>query len=65
MPGHQACVDLELPVGVTARTTPSSVSVNWGAPISRGGTAITQYTATAFDAPIGGSPIASCTAGGG
>ena len=53
------------PVGVTARTTSSSVSVNWGAPISRGGTAITQYTATGFDAPIGGSPIASCTAGGG
>jgi hypothetical protein len=53
------------PVGVTARTTPSSVTVNWGAPISVGGTAITQYTATAFNAPIGGSPVASCTAGGG
>ncbi len=53
------------PVGVTARTTPSSVTVNWGAPISRGGSPITGYTATAFNAPIGGSPIASCTAGGG
>jgi hypothetical protein len=53
------------PVGVTARTTDSSVTVNWGAPISRGGTPITQYTATAFDAPVGGNAIASCTAGGG
>ena len=43
------------PVGVTARTTPSSVTVNWGAPISRGGTPITRYTATAYNAPIGGS----------
>ncbi len=52
------------PVGVTARTTPGSVSVNWGAPIARGGSPITGYTATAFDAPIGGSPLASCAAGG-
>ncbi len=53
------------PVGVTARTSPSSVAVYWGAPISRGGSPITGYRATAFDASIGGNAIASCTAGGG
>lgn len=53
------------PVGVTARTTASSVTVSWGAPISRGGTAITGYTATAFNASVGGSPVGSCSAGGG
>ena len=52
------------PVGVTARTTASSVAVAWGAPISTGGSPITGYTATAFDAPIGGNPISSCSGGG-
>ncbi len=52
------------PVGLTALASASSVTVNWGAPISRGGTPITGYTATAYDAPIGGSAIASCAAGG-
>lgn len=52
------------PVGLTALASASSVTVNWGAPISRGGTPITGYTATAFDAPIGGTVIARCTAGG-
>ncbi len=52
------------PVGVTARTTPSSVSVAWGAPISRGGLAISGYTATAFNAPTGGAPIGSCSTDG-
>ena len=52
------------PVGLTALSTGNSVTVNWGAPISRGGTAITGYTATAYSAAIGGSPLARCTAGG-
>jgi hypothetical protein len=52
------------PVGVTARTTPTSVTVTWGAPISRGGLAISGYTATAFNAPVGGAPIGSCSTDG-
>ena len=52
------------PVGVTARTSRDAVTVSWGGPISKGGTPITGYTATAWNAPIGGSQIASCTAGG-
>ena len=52
------------PVGITARISGSSLTVNWGAPISRGGTAITGYSATAFDAPNGGNVIGSCSTGG-
>ena len=52
------------PVGITARISAGDLIVNWGAPISRGGTAITGYTATAFDAPNGGNPIGSCSTGG-
>ncbi len=52
------------PVGLTAKSSSRSVSVSWGAPISRGGTAITSYTATAFNAPVGGSPIARCSTSG-
>ena len=53
------------PVGITARSTASDVTVAWGAPISRGGLAISSYAATAYDAPVGGNAIASCSAGGG
>jgi endonuclease YncB( thermonuclease family) len=52
------------PVGVTARTTANAMTVNWGAPVSRGGTTIRGYTATAYDAPNGGNAIGSCSAGG-
>lgn len=52
------------PVGVTARTTTSKVTVSWGAPISRGGLAITRYTATAYDAAAGGKVIGQCSASG-
>ena len=52
------------PVGITAQVRAGDLIVNWGAPISRGGTAITGYTATAFDAPNGGNPVGTCTAGG-
>jgi titin len=52
------------PLGVTARTTPSSVTVNWGAPVSRGGLPISSYTATAFNDPVNGSAIGSCSTDG-
>jgi endonuclease YncB( thermonuclease family) len=52
------------PVGITARISGRNLTVNWGAPISRGGKAITRYSATAFDSPNGGNPIGSCSAGG-
>ncbi len=52
------------PVGVTARTTPASVTVAWGAPISRGGLPISGYTATAYDTQLGGLPIRSCRTDG-
>jgi endonuclease YncB( thermonuclease family) len=53
------------PVGVTARSTASDVTVTWGAPISRGGLAISGYSATAYDAPVGGNAVATCSASGG
>ncbi len=52
------------PIGVTARNAGRSLVVSWGRPISRGGAAITRYTATAFDDPVGGQAIGSCTADG-
>ena len=52
------------PVGVTARSTPQQVTVTWGAPISRGGLVITRYTATAYDAAVGGKALGSCQVGG-
>ena len=42
--GQQQVTTPTQPVGITARTTPNSVTVQWGAPISRGGTPITGYT---------------------
>ena len=53
------------PVGVTARDDPVQRHRELGRPDLAGGTPITGYTATAFDAPVGGNAIASCTAGGG
>ncbi len=52
------------PVGITARISGTSLTVNWGAPISRGGTAITGYTATAYDAANGGRAVGTCSATG-
>ncbi|MCU0279819.1 MAG: fibronectin type III domain-containing protein, partial [Candidatus Nanopelagicales bacterium] len=62
--GQQQVSTPTQPVGITARTTPGSVTVQWGAPISRGGTPITGYTATAFDAPNGGNVVGTCSTDG-
>ncbi len=51
------------PLGITARATASSIIVQWGAPVSMGGSPITSWTATAYDAPNGGNPVGSCSAG--
>jgi len=50
------------PTGVTATAGVASASVTWIAPGTSGGSAITGYTARAFAAASGGSPIATCTA---
>ena len=52
------------PLGVTAQAGANKVTVSWGAPISRGGTAITKYTATAHSAPAGGSVLGRCSTNG-
>ncbi len=52
------------PVGITARATGTSVIAQWGQPISRGGTAITGYTATAWTSPTGGTAMGTCSTNG-
>ena len=49
------------PLGVSARARATTVDVAWGLPLSSGGTPITGYTATAFDVPLGGAPVSSCS----
>jgi hypothetical protein len=66
-PGLEPCpvsVDKTLPtqpLGVSARAKANTVDVAWGLPLSSGGTPITGYTATAFDVPLGGAPVSSCS----
>lgn len=52
------------PTMVTASVAKSSTVLSWAAPASNGGVPVTGYTATLYDAPTGGSPIASCTTTG-
>ena len=52
------------PLGITAQASATRVTVTWGAPISRGGTRITGYTATAYSKPVGGSVLATCSTAG-
>lgn len=62
--GQAAASTPTQPVGVTARSTPTSVTVQWGAPISRGGRSITGYTATAYSAANAGKVLGSCRTNG-
>ncbi|MGB8022236.1 MAG: fibronectin type III domain-containing protein [Candidatus Nanopelagicales bacterium] len=62
--GQAAASTPTQPVGVTARTTPTSVTIQWGAPISRGGKPITAYTATAFSATNAGTILGTCRTDG-
>lgn len=52
------------PLGVTARTTPSSVTVSWGVPIARGGSPISGYTATAYSTVNEGTVLGRCSTDG-
>lgn len=52
------------PLGITARTKGASVTVAWGRPVSRGGTAITGYTATSYADSLGGDPVSTCKTNG-
>ncbi|MBU6316567.1 MAG: fibronectin type III domain-containing protein, partial [Acidobacteria bacterium] len=49
------------PTSVAAASAAGSASITWVAPASTGGSPITGYTARAFSAATGGTPIATCT----
>lgn len=52
------------PRSVSATVGDANSTISWVAPSSDGGSAVTSSTATLYDKPSGGIPIASCTAVG-
>lgn len=62
--GQRATTISTRPAGITARNAGRSLVVNWGVPISSGGTEVTGYAATAFDAEVGGNPVGTCRTDG-
>lgn len=49
------------PTSVTATGDTDSITIAWSAPATDGGSAITAYTATLYDAASGGSAVNTCT----
>ncbi len=43
------------PIGISVNQAPASAIVSWTAPSSNGGSAVTEYTATAYSASTGGT----------
>jgi subtilisin family serine protease len=49
------------PTSVKAVRGPGSATVTWGAPLASGGSPVTAYEASAWNAPSGGTQIARCS----